>query len=216
MGLRDGGRSKPAQTQTAGREHQHRDDTGCGSGFLRSIRSPCVQARQAFPPPQIRPNPPHQRGRNRRHSGQHVSAGNPHIQLRCDPSGQQHQTGPARDQRRQQTWMPQLLVTTRGIGSCVAVCASTFGIRSTVACPEHPGIGQNLCGQAGEVLTACEQSRPGEHGHCHLPDTEQQRPARCAGKVLPPRVVAAPEDPPHPQRPGDHRESSRHGLHRLR
>ncbi|SKE10771.1 Uncharacterised protein [Mycobacteroides abscessus subsp. massiliense] len=175
MRLGHRGRSKPAQTQPTRREHQQRNNTRHRGRLMRSISSPLPQTRKPFPPTQIGSDRPQQHRDNRRDSRQHIRTGNPHIQPGRDPGGQQYQTHTAPDQRGHQTRMPHRLVPVRA--GLVTVRASPFATGSAVACPEHPGIGQNLCGQAGEVLTACEQGRSGKDGHQHLSDTEQQCPA---------------------------------------
>ncbi|SII36811.1 Uncharacterised protein [Mycobacteroides abscessus subsp. abscessus] len=175
MRLGHRGRSKPAQTQPTRREHQQRNNTGRRGRLMRSISSPLPQTRKTFPPPQIGPHTPNQHRDNRSDRRQHIGSGDPHIQPRRDPGGQQHQPQTATDQCGHQTRMPHRLVPVRA--GLVTVRASPFATGSAVACPEHPGIGQNLCGQAGEVLTACEQGRSGKDGHQHLSDTEQQCPA---------------------------------------
>ncbi|SHU74967.1 Uncharacterised protein [Mycobacteroides abscessus subsp. abscessus] len=175
MRLRHRRRSKPAQTQPTRREHQQRNNTRRRGRLMRSISSPLPQTRKTFPPPQIGPHTPNQHRDNRSDSRQHIRTGNPHIQPGRDPGGQQYQPQTATDQCGHQTRMPHRLVPVRA--GLVTVRASPFATGSAVACPEHPGIGQNLCGQAGEVLTACEQGRSGKDGHQHLSDTEQQCPA---------------------------------------
>ncbi|SHV52042.1 Uncharacterised protein [Mycobacteroides abscessus subsp. abscessus] len=57
--------------------------------------------------------------------------------------------------------------------------------------------------QTEQVLATREQHRTGKNRHEHLTHTGDQRPAGLTGELLPPRAIAAPEAPPHPQRPGD-------------
>ncbi|SKH37044.1 Uncharacterised protein [Mycobacteroides abscessus subsp. abscessus] len=161
MRLGHRGRSKPAQTQPTRREHQQRNNTGRRSRLTRSISSPPPQTRKTFPPPQIGPHTPNQHRDNRSDSRQHIRTGNPHIQPRRDPGGQQYQPCPAPDQRRHQTRMPQPLRNPPLTGA-------------TVTLDKQSRIREGILGQTGDIPATGEQRRAGQHRHQHLANPQRQ------------------------------------------
>ncbi|SIH05596.1 Uncharacterised protein [Mycobacteroides abscessus subsp. abscessus] len=160
MRLRDGGRSKPAQTQPTRREHQQRNNTGRRGCLMRSISSPLPQTCKPFPPPQIGADRPQQHRGDRSDSRQHIRAGDPHIQPRRDPGGQQYQPQTATDQGRHQTGMPQPLRRPPLTGAAVAL-------------DEQSRIREGILGQTGDIPATGEQRRTRGNRHQHLTDAEQ-------------------------------------------
>ncbi|SIC33815.1 Uncharacterised protein [Mycobacteroides abscessus subsp. abscessus] len=186
--------SEPTQAESACREQQHRDDSGCRSSFLGGGGGPLVQASQTFPPTQIRADCYQQHDGDCGRGGQNLRAGDPHVQPGRDPCSEQHQAEPATDECGDQPRMPERLVPLLRL---IAVC---FGIIDASHHFPH---------QTEQVLAAREQCGTGKNRHEHLTHTEGQRPASLTGDLLPPRAIATPEAPPHPQRPSDHRQGGK-------
>ncbi|SLI14902.1 Uncharacterised protein [Mycobacteroides abscessus subsp. massiliense] len=161
MRLGHRGRSKPAQTQPTRREHQQRNNTRHRGRLMRSISSPLPQTRKPFPPTQIGSDRPQQHRDNRRDSRQHIRTGNPHIQPRRDPGGQQHQPQTAPDQGRHQIGMPQPLRSPPLTGA-------------TVTLDKQSRIREGILGQAGDIPATGEQRRAGQHRHQHLANPQRQ------------------------------------------
>ncbi|CPY56437.1 Uncharacterised protein [Mycobacteroides abscessus] len=161
MRLGHRGRSKPTQTQPTRREHQQRNNTRRRGRLMRSISSPLPQTRKTFPPPQIRPDPPYQRGRDRSDSRQHIRTGNPHIQPGRDPGSQQYQPQTATDQRGHQTRMPQPLRNPPLTGAAVALDQQTR-------------LGERLPGQTSHIPATGKQRSTGQHRHQHLAHPQRQ------------------------------------------
>ncbi|SKU91889.1 Uncharacterised protein [Mycobacteroides abscessus subsp. massiliense] len=161
MRLRDGGLSKPTQTQPTRREHQQRNNTRHRGRLMRSISSPLPQTRKTFPPTQIGPHTPNQHRDNRSDRRQHVGARDRRCQLRGQPRRHHHERQPTADKRGHQTRMPQPL-------------RNPAPARRPITLDQQTRLRERLPDQAGHIPATSKQRSTGKNRHQHLANPQRQ------------------------------------------